>query len=249
MPPSDLRHRLNVLRHKPISEQPGFILIAATSIPGYNRLDKINYIKDLFHNLNGYVDLNWKYHDRSAAIIIEFNNQTTSSQATYQISASHPDLELTQVTDLRQILHRSNSTNSHNPRFQERKQDFDRCEDQKDHTHSHSHIQDYTYRLRHVPSSLSHMHIQANLSYYGRIACIQEVEQLPPTRREILITFDDQAKLSLLNHIWSVNIQGYNISIAQSHLPESQLDYRKKHVAGFKGFHYKTTESQALRLF
>ena len=57
------------------------------------------------------------------------------------------------------------------------------------------------------------------------------------------------AKLSLLNHIWTVNIQGYNISIAQSYLTDSQLEYRKIHVAGFKGFYYKTTESQALRLF
>jgi len=102
---------------------------------------------------------------------------------------------------------------------------------------------DTSYRLRSVPSSLSHMHIQSNLSYYGNIECIQEVDQLPPSSRELIITFDSHAKHSLLKKIWAVNIRGYNISIAKAHITDSQLDYRKKYVVGFKGFHHKTTKS------
>ena len=107
---------------------------------------------------------------------------------------------------------------------------------------------DLTYQLRHVPLSLSYVNIQFNLSYYGKIEHIQEVDNLPPTQKEILITFDNNAKHSLLDNIWAVNIQGHNISIAKAHLTNSQLDYRKKYVAGFKGFNHKITESQALRL-
>ncbi len=53
----------------------------------------------------------------------------------------------------------------------------------------------------------------------------------------------------MLNHIWAVNIRGYNISLSKAHLTTSQLDYHKSHVTDFKGFNYKTTESQALRVF
>src|SRR6266542_6440275 len=37
--------------------------------------------------------------------------------------------------------------------------------------------------------------------------------------------------------------------MAKAHLTVSQLAHRKLHIAEFKGFNYKTTESQALRLF
>ena len=53
----------------------------------------------------------------------------------------------------------------------------------------------------------------------------------------------------MLDNIWAVNIRGYNILLAKTHLTNTQLEYRKLHVAGFKGFNYKTTESQALRIF
>jgi len=58
LPLKDLRYRLNALRHKPISDQPGFLLIKASSIPEYNRLDKLNLIRDLFQPITGYIDLN-----------------------------------------------------------------------------------------------------------------------------------------------------------------------------------------------
>ncbi len=80
---------------------------------------------------------------------------------------------------------------------------------------------DFTYCLRHVPLSLSHMNLQSNLSYYGMIVRIQKVNNLPPTQRELLIMFDNNAKHSLLNNIWTVNIQGHNISIANAHLTNS----------------------------
>ncbi len=67
-------------------------------------------------------------------------------------------------------------------------------------------------------------------------------------QRELLITFNHNAKQSLLDQIRAVNIYGYNISIARAHLTDSQLKYRQQFVVGFRGFHYQTTESQALRL-
>ena len=87
------------------------------------------------------------------------------------------------------------------------------------------------------------------MSYYGQIVQLTEVDHLPPTQREILITFDFQARINLLDHIWAVNVRGYNISLSKIHLTTFQLEYRKSHVAGFKGFNYRTTESQALRVF
>jgi len=77
---------------------------------------------------------------------------------------------------------------------------------------------------------------------------MQEVDNLLPLQREMIITFDHNVKHSLLEHIWAVNIQGYNISIAKAHLSNSQLNYRHQYVVGFRGFHHKITESQALRL-
>ncbi len=75
----DLHHHLNELRHKPSVEWPELLLITAHSIPRYNRLDKLNHIKELFESVPGYLDLNWQYHDRSTAIMVEFSNQDYSS--------------------------------------------------------------------------------------------------------------------------------------------------------------------------
>ena len=100
-----------------------------------------------------------------------------------------------------------------------------------------------------MPGSISLTVIQSHLSFYGNVTEIQEVANLPSTQREVLCTFDTTANLRLLDHIWAVNIQGYNISLAKAHYNNHQLAYRKHHVAGFRGFNYKTTESQALRTF
>ena len=74
LPPKDLHHHLNALHHKPSTEQPGFLLFTASSIPRYNRLNKLNFIRELSQTLPGFLDLNWLYHDQSAAIIIEYVN-------------------------------------------------------------------------------------------------------------------------------------------------------------------------------
>ncbi len=58
LPLKDLHHHLNALQYKPTSEQPGFLLIHASSIPGYNRLDKLNNIKNITQPLKGFLDLN-----------------------------------------------------------------------------------------------------------------------------------------------------------------------------------------------
>src|SRR6266498_3819703 len=246
--PSDLRHRLNQLRHKPTSERPGFLLVEAHSIPGYNRLEKINCITNIFQEMPGYVDLNWKYHDQSAAIIVEFCNHTHSVQAYQQIADKFKELKISIIDDLRQLLQRSIPSTPHKLRDLNPHQDHTQIQDQQETMMINNIDYDPSYRLRFVPAALSHQTIQSNLTYYGNIECIQEVEHLPPNRREIIITFDRYAKHSLLDNIWAVNIRGYNISIAKAHLNDSQLDYRKTYVVGFKGFHHKTTESQALRL-
>ena len=246
--PNDLRHRLNKLRHKPPLDRPGFLIIASSSIPGYNRLDKLSYIMDRFQSLPGYQDLNWQYHDHSAAIIVEFSNYNYSSQAHQTIVAQFPELIVSIIDDLRQILSNTQSSCSHTPRYSKHHQDTTLSDN---FTAQHrTHIVDTcaSYRLRYIHPSLSHVNIQSNFSYYGHIESIQEVENLPPTQREVIITFDSEARLSLLDQIWAVNIKGHNISIAKASLTDSQLDYRKKYVVSFKGFHYRTTESQALRL-
>jgi len=110
---TDLRHRLNALRHKPTSERSGFLLIAASSIPGYNRLEKLSYIKERFQEMPGYLDLNWKYHDQSAAIIVEFCDHTHSVQAHQMIAEKFTKLKISIIDDLRQLLHRSSLTTPH----------------------------------------------------------------------------------------------------------------------------------------
>ncbi len=75
LPPKDLRHKLNALRHKPTDEQLGFLLIKASSISGFNRLDKLSFISDNSQPLIGFLDTNWMYHDQQAAVIVEFTNQ------------------------------------------------------------------------------------------------------------------------------------------------------------------------------
>ncbi len=81
LPPKNLRHWLNQLRHKPTSEWSGFLLVSASSIPGYNRLDKLNLIHDLFWAFPDFLDLNWIYHNRRAAVIVEYVNQQYFQQA------------------------------------------------------------------------------------------------------------------------------------------------------------------------
>ncbi len=78
LPPKDLRHRFNALHHKPTSEQPGFILISASSILGFNHLDKLNNVREIFQALPGFKDLNWMYHDHHAAVIVEYVNPNYS---------------------------------------------------------------------------------------------------------------------------------------------------------------------------
>ncbi len=58
LPPNDLCHRLNKLWHKPASKQPGFLLIAASSIPKYNHLDKLNFVRAFFQTLAGFLNIN-----------------------------------------------------------------------------------------------------------------------------------------------------------------------------------------------
>ncbi len=141
------------------------------------------------------------------------------------ISATHSDLEISNIEDLRQLLNCSSTSASHTQQLSKLHQDTHPRFEPTNHQQIYLSDPELTYWLRYVPLSLSHVHIQSNLSYYGKIRNIQEVDKLPPIQREILITFNNNAKISLLDNIWIVNIQGHNISIAKAHLTNSQLDY------------------------
>ena len=56
------------------------------------------------------------YHDKQAAIIMEHANQSAMQQAAHSISLSHPDLEITVIKDLRQILNKERN-NTHTQRY------------------------------------------------------------------------------------------------------------------------------------
>jgi len=215
---TDLRHRLNALRHKPTSKQPSLLCIPANSISEYNRLDKLQHIQSIFQVLPGYLDHNWMYHDRSVTIMVEFSNLDYSYQAHHEISANHPELEIYPIDDLRQLLQRSQTPALHSQRSYDPNQQL-QLSNVPDPSQLVQHPElAFAYRLRHVPPSLSHVQIQNNLSYYGNIESIQEVDNLSLMQRELIITFDKHAKHSLLARIWAVNIQGYNIFITSAHL-------------------------------
>ncbi len=249
LPSNDLRHRLNALRHKPTSDQSGFLLIKAISIAGYNRLDKLNFIRNIFQPLQGFMDLNWMYHDHHATVIVEFNDPLLSQQAQQKIQVTNPDLDIIHVKDMRTIINHSRSSTEHTPRSDNTISYAPPDIDDLDLRESSLAYPEHSYRLKYVPLSLTHDDIRFNLSYYGHIELIQEIANLPSTQREVQIIFDRHARFQLLDHIWAVNVREYNIPIAKAHLSDDQLAYRKLHIAGFKGFNYKTTESQALRLF
>src|SRR6266540_3455549 len=119
LPPNDLCHRLNALCHKPTAEQPGFLLIKASSIPGYNQLDKLNFVKDISHTLTGFLDLNWMYHDQQATVIVELMNQPQVQQAQQSINSTYPDMYITNVLDMRIILNCPRQSPTHTPRYNE----------------------------------------------------------------------------------------------------------------------------------
>ena len=74
LPPHDLQHHLNKLKHQPQSSKPDFASILAYLVLGINRLDKITYITDLCKTLPSYNDFNWTFKDEHAHIILEFAN-------------------------------------------------------------------------------------------------------------------------------------------------------------------------------
>ncbi len=205
-------------------------------------------MRELFQTSHSFLDLNWLYHDRQAAVIVEFLNQHHSQQALMTINTNHPDIDIMNVTDMRIILNHSQSSSKHSPRYNDFPQHSPINLDESDHNEDNTDYLEYSYRLSHVPLSINHKDITYNLSYYGQIELIQKVTQLPSTKREIIVTFDKHARINLLDHIWAVNVHGHNISLAKVHLTDLQLAYHKNHVTGFKGFNYKTMKSQALRL-
>ncbi len=189
------------------------------------------------------------YHDHQAAVIVEFVNQQLSQQAQQIINNTHPDIDITNVIDMRLILNHSRSLSTHIPRYYASSTQSTHSMNTLEPHETSSDYSQFTYHLRHVLLMLKHEDIIHNLSYYDHIEQIHEIDNLPSIQREILITFDEQAKISLLDHIWAINVRGHNISLTKAHLTDSQLKYHNLHVTSFKSFSYKTTESQALRVF
>src|SRR6266540_1259041 len=104
------------------------------------------------------------YHDRHAAVIVEFGNQQLSLQAKQIINHTHPDLITTNVLDMRTILNRSYSTPMHTPRYHDNSHLSFPDIAMSDHNTNGADYPDYTYRLRHLPPLLSHDDLNYNLS-------------------------------------------------------------------------------------
>jgi len=135
---------LNALRHKNTSDQPDFLLIKTSSVPGYNRLDKLNFVRDLFQISDGFQDLNWRYHDKQAAIIVEHATHITTQQAVHSLSLSHPDLETTTIDDLRQLLNKD-EYHTYTQRLPSLNHLNHQFTDRRDHTDVGMTDQNYTY--------------------------------------------------------------------------------------------------------
>ncbi len=173
------------------------------------------------------------YHDKQTAIIVEHDRQIHSQQAVHTLSFSHPDFETILIDDLKQIINNADSSTSHTLRYHSQMQIDQHTSNEVDQTEHQENVNEYTYRLRHVLSSISQEVILSHLTYYREVIDLQEDDNLLSSQRKILYTFHLTTNLRLLDHIWAVNIHGYNISIAKAHYKSSQLDYRKQHVAGF----------------
>ncbi len=92
--------------------------MSADSVPGFNRLDKLNFIRDIFKQSCGSQDINWMYHDQHAAIIVEHDSYQHTQNIVHSLSFSHPDLAITVVDDLRQLLNHRPIYNQHTSRKQ-----------------------------------------------------------------------------------------------------------------------------------
>jgi len=115
------------------------------------------------------------------AVIVEFTNQQHSHQALQLINVTHSELEITNIVDMRLILKHPHSSFSHTLRYNESTHQSTQRLDDLEMNDSNSEYSEFTYHLRYVPLSLSHEMLQYNLSYYGQIEKLQEVEHLPST--------------------------------------------------------------------
>ncbi len=104
LPPQDLRHHLNKLRHFKESDRQYFATIPAQTISGSNRIDKINFIRNICQPISGFIDMNWMFYDIQAQIILELNDQQTFDYTKHLLTTITPQILLTVITDLRQLL-------------------------------------------------------------------------------------------------------------------------------------------------
>ena len=83
------------------------------------------------------------------------------------INTSNLDLDIEQIKDMQTILNHSRSAKEHTPRFIEYLHDTIDHNEAMDQSMPPLDYPEYSYRLRHVPSSLTHNDLQYNLSYYA----------------------------------------------------------------------------------
>ena len=97
------------------------------------------------------------------------------------INAIHPDIDIMNIVNMRTILNHSRSTFSHTSRYNESTHYPTQSMDASDYKVTISDYPEFTYHLRHVSLSLNYEDLKFNLSYYGQIEQLQEIENLPFT--------------------------------------------------------------------
>ena len=96
------------------------------------------------------------YHDRQAAVIVEFSHFYLAQQALTNINTTCPNLNVELIKDMRTILNRSRSSPEHTPRYSEQPLNTNNHTQAQDQFMTLRDYPDYTYRLRHVPLNLAH---------------------------------------------------------------------------------------------
>src|SRR5215216_2020256 len=104
------------------------------------------------------------------------------------------------------------------------------------------------YRLKTVPTTISHQHIKRALSYYGPIENLEDkFRNRYDSSRDVIITFKRLTKPYQLNLAWAHNINGLVLRCAHIDTSIEDLKARNNFFAGFKGFPNKTTPAEAFR--
>jgi hypothetical protein len=104
------------------------------------------------------------------------------------------------------------------------------------------------YRLKMVPTTISHQHIKRALSYYRLIETLEDkFRNRYNSSQDVIITFKRLTKPHQLNLTWAHNSHGLVLRCVHIDTSIEDLKARNSFVAGFKGFPNKTTPAEAFR--